>query len=337
VGLQLPDWLTEPLSWIGLDWPQADEEKLFEAGQAWIDFSTQLSPAAAHANSAATNVWSTNDGPASDAFKTWWNDDNGPNRRLADDMVAAMVIGGALILFAAITLALKIMFIVQLIILAVQVAVAIAAAIPSLGASTATIPAFIAATRLVCAKLIHRVVDDIIMKSIAKLLTKAKALLRKVARRAGRRTGPPAIDRLAAAVNRNVDTSAISPNPVWRADNRPLYRNDDRPMSEIFENGFGPRNTARTDLTRYVEMNESSAFVGTSYDDEIDMMRDYTYEIDAPGGVDVNQSMVNKNAPEQEVAFPGGVDRRFIKGGWEVEGGVKVGDYVPNPHYDGGG
>jgi len=42
MGLQLPGWLTEPLSWVGLEWPHADEVKLFEAGQAWMRFATTL-------------------------------------------------------------------------------------------------------------------------------------------------------------------------------------------------------------------------------------------------------------------------------------------------------
>jgi len=180
MGLQLPEWLTEPLSWVGLEWPQADEVKLFEAGQAWMAFAFRLQPIAAHANSAAADVWSNNEGPASDEFKRWWEDEDGPTKRLRDDQLAALLIGGALMIFAAITLVMKIMFIVQLIILAVQVAMAIAAAFATFGASTATVPGFIAATRIALTRLIRKVVDDVIKKSIKKLLDKAKQLLKKV-------------------------------------------------------------------------------------------------------------------------------------------------------------
>lgn len=186
MGLELPGWLTEPLGWIGLTWPEADEVKLFEAGQAWITFSGRLMSVAEGANQAAGDVWAKNDGESVDAFHRWWDKTDGPRLRLAEDVVAAGVIGSALIVFAAATLALKIAFIVQLVILAIEVAQAIATAFATFGATTAEVPGFVAATRVICRQLIKQVVEHV-TTVIKDILKKAKGLLKKVETRIAKR------------------------------------------------------------------------------------------------------------------------------------------------------
>ena len=180
MGIELPGWLTEPLSWITLEWPKADETKLFEAGQVWMNFGMAAIPIGQTATSAAENVWTINEGPQVEAFQNWWNDEDGPTKRLTEDGIGAMLIGAALILFAAITLAMKIAWIVALIILAAQVAMAIAASFATFGAASASIPGFIAVCRQVCVRLLRKVIDDVIKKSIRKLLYKAEKLFKKV-------------------------------------------------------------------------------------------------------------------------------------------------------------
>jgi hypothetical protein len=184
VGLTLPSELTEPLGWIGLTWPEADEELLFEAGQQWISFGQELAQVSLPADTAAGQVWATGQGEAVDAFQEWWTNQDGPQPRLAEDAAAAMLIGSALMVFAAITLALKIAFIIQLILLAIQVAQAIATAFATFGATTAEVPGFIAATRLICRKLIQQVINHI-TTVIKDILLKAKNLLKKVTTRRG--------------------------------------------------------------------------------------------------------------------------------------------------------
>jgi hypothetical protein len=195
MGLELPGWLTEPLGWIGLTWPEADEVKLFEAGQAWITFSGRLVSVAEGANQAAGDVWAKNEGESIDAFHHWWDKIDGPRMRLAEDIIAAGVIGAALIVFAAATLALKIAFIVQLIILAVEVAQAIATAFATFGATTAEVPGFVAATRVICRQLIKQVVKHV-TTVIKDILKKAKGLLKKVETRIAKRAERKAARRL---------------------------------------------------------------------------------------------------------------------------------------------
>ncbi len=189
--MQLPAALTEPLGWIGLTWPEADEEKLFEAGQRWITYGEQLRQISLAADRAAAQVWTGNEGDAVDAFRQWWSEDAGPELRLAEDADAAEIIGAALIAFAVVTLAMKIAFIVQLIILAIEVAQAIATAVVSFGATTAEIPGFVAATRYACRQLIKKVVTHV-QTVIKDLLRKAQNLLKRVKSRRGqpRQVGP---------------------------------------------------------------------------------------------------------------------------------------------------
>lgn len=233
MGLELPGWLTEPLGWIGLTWPQADEEKLFAAGTQWMSFGGRLQTAAATANGAAEQVWTQNEGGAVDAFHTWWTKDDGPQQRFAEDTVAAYVIGSALVVFAVATLALKIAFIVQLVMLAIAVAQAIAAAFVTFGATAAEVPGFIAATRVVCRQLIRQVVRHV-TTVIKDILKKAKALLKKVAKKGGRRAESRALRAgekdLAKAPLNDVDRAALrdyTTNDGYSTMN-PFLRNPDK-------------------------------------------------------------------------------------------------------------
>jgi hypothetical protein len=42
---------------IGLTWPEADEDKLYADGRAWIDYGSQLRAQAEQADTAARQVW----------------------------------------------------------------------------------------------------------------------------------------------------------------------------------------------------------------------------------------------------------------------------------------
>lgn len=179
MGIELPGELTEPLGWIGLIWPQADEDKLFEAGQTWISYGSTLRGQAQQAEATAQSVWSEHEGQAIDAFRTWWTAHNGPGANLPDNATAAELIGAGLIVMAGITLALKILFIAQLIILAIEVAQAIATAFATFGATTAEIPGFVAATRAICREALNKVIS-MVEKEIARLFEQAAKLFEKV-------------------------------------------------------------------------------------------------------------------------------------------------------------
>ncbi|WP_437098877.1 scabin-related ADP-ribosyltransferase [Streptomyces flavidovirens] len=144
-------------------------------------------------------------------------------------------------------------------------------------------------------------------------------------------------DPLAAATDRSVDLGRLGMPVVWRTEDQPLFRSDNRPPEEVFESGFDPLDPSKTDLAEYVDGSDPSAFVSTSYRDDIgdDFGGKYTYEIDVPGGIDVNRSLGDHPLSyEKEVAFPGGIRSEYIKGArpYDYRTG-EVGELIPNPNY----
>ncbi|XP_031638854.1 pierisin-like, partial [Contarinia nasturtii] len=121
-----------------------------------------------------------------------------------------------------------------------------------------------------------------------------------------------------------------------RSDRRQrLIRWDRRGPNEIFHHGFIPHVTnerpsfEETNLFSYAQSNVSSFFVSTSKTRfyQNGTRRDvwtprtsrintiYQYEIYAPGGIDVNESFGNRSPwpNQEEVAFPGGIRRRYVR------------------------
>lgn len=142
MGLQLPGELVSLLSMLGFTWPEADETKLFEMGNAWLSFASSHSGPLGDADGHAQRVWTANRGEDIEAFRVAWNQEDSPKVNLEDFGTAANIIGAGLMVCAAIVLALKINVIVHLTILAIQIAQAIATAAPTFGASLAEIPIF---------------------------------------------------------------------------------------------------------------------------------------------------------------------------------------------------
>ncbi|CAM5670688.1 Secreted protein OS=Streptomyces violarus OX=67380 GN=FHS41_007218 PE=4 SV=1 [Streptomyces violarus] len=64
----------------------------------------------------------------------------------------------------------------------------------------------------------------------------------------------------------------------------------------------------------------------------------FNYYVDAPGGVDVDKTIgdTHKWADQQEVAFPGGIARRYIVGVCPVDKQTRteiMSECESNPHY----
>jgi hypothetical protein len=181
VTITLPHELTEPLSWIGFVWPEADEDQLAADGQAWLDYGSKLRSHAEQANAAARQVWTDNYGESIDAFEQWWTGE-GPGKHLDKAATAVELIGGALVAMAGITVVLKLGYIAQLVALAVEVAQAIATATVSFGATLAEIPGWIALTRTACRVLLDKALA-MVEREVAALLKRAATLLEKAGAR----------------------------------------------------------------------------------------------------------------------------------------------------------
>ncbi|MEV6178085.1 ADP-ribosyltransferase [Streptomyces sp. NPDC052016] len=151
-------------------------------------------------------------------------------------------------------------------------------------------------------------------------------------------------DRIKAAADRRVDVGRITPQPVWRKSCGTLYRADGRGPSIVFEEGFRPKDVlnGQYDIEKYVLVNQPSPYVSTTYDHDLYKTwwkSGYNYYIDAPGGIDVNKTIgdTHKWADQVEVAFPGGIDRKYVIGVCPVNKTTKVeimSGCQSNPHYE---
>ncbi|QCD58353.1 ADP-ribosyltransferase [Streptomyces hawaiiensis] len=150
-------------------------------------------------------------------------------------------------------------------------------------------------------------------------------------------------DKAKAAADRRVDVGRITPDPSWRTTCGTLYRADGRGPSVIFEEGFHPKDVVngQYDLEKYVLINQPSPYVSTTYDHDLfkKWKSAFNYYVDAPGGIDVNQTIgdTHKWADQQEVAFPGGIARQYVIGVCPVDKQTRteiMSECESNPHYD---
>ncbi len=142
MGMTLPGELERLLNDLGYNWPEIDEQRLFELGQSWTAYGGQLQQISGDAERAAQEVWSGNSGEAIDAFKARWEHEKSPSEILKKGATAGHTLGAVLMVCAAVVLALKINVIVQLTILLIEIIEALATAGPTFGASLLEIPVF---------------------------------------------------------------------------------------------------------------------------------------------------------------------------------------------------
>ncbi len=161
MGMQLPGELVSVLGVLGFTWPEGDEEKLFELGNAWTRFAGSLTGQTADATAHAQNVWQVNVSDTTSAFEEAWKSAKGPINSLDDAARTCELIGVGLMVCAGIVLALKISVIVQLVTLVIEIAQAIATAVVTFGASLAEIPIFRAITKLILDQLLGLAISKV--------------------------------------------------------------------------------------------------------------------------------------------------------------------------------
>ncbi|MET9320119.1 hypothetical protein ABZX75_07985 [Streptomyces sp. NPDC003038] len=126
-----------------------------------------------------------------------------------------------------------------------------------------------------------------------------------------------------------VEAAARAEKWQWRKDSNTLWRGDTREnVQDLFEDGFTPRGEDVTPLAEYIVKGggQNSAHLSTSCEEWVaqkfatygQAKTGWVYEIDAPGGIDVNAT-ARANGYEspylwnKEIDFPGGVAGRYIK------------------------
>jgi hypothetical protein len=162
VGLQLPGEPVWLLGELGYNWPEADEQKLYEMGTTWITFGSSAQQAVQDLDAAAQQVWSINSGDDVEAFQKAWTAGDGTSASLTTMAQSCAVVGAGMLCAAAIVLALKINVIVQLVSLAIEIAQAIATSPATFGASLAEIPVFKIITGEILDLIIGQAIDAVL-------------------------------------------------------------------------------------------------------------------------------------------------------------------------------
>ncbi|SDD22042.1 hypothetical protein [Glycomyces harbinensis] len=160
MALMIPSELATLLGILGYEWPSSNEDMLMQTGEAWQDLSGKLSDIESEATTNAAQAWADQIGQDIEAFKAWWESEDGPADTLTQGATGAMIGGSGLMVASVIVLTLKIMIIVQLAILAVQIALAIAQAAFTFGASLAQIPIF----QQIARRIVGGIIDQVITK-----------------------------------------------------------------------------------------------------------------------------------------------------------------------------
>ncbi|GAA2136410.1 hypothetical protein [Glycomyces algeriensis] len=142
MGMDLPGELIGLLGMLGYEWPESDEESLFNLAGEWTGMADKITERVESLQSAARTLLESNSGAHIDAFQREWEAEESSPAALAESADPAYILNIGLIAMAGIVLALKVQVIVQLVILAAQIVWAIATAPVTFGVSLAQIPIF---------------------------------------------------------------------------------------------------------------------------------------------------------------------------------------------------
>jgi hypothetical protein len=108
--VNFPNGLAQPLSWVGMAWPEGDAARLAAAGDGWLTCASALRERCTNCDAAAATVWETNRGEGVDGFREWWTAPRGPSVNLAQAAEACALAGKALKAQAAAVAQLKVAY-----------------------------------------------------------------------------------------------------------------------------------------------------------------------------------------------------------------------------------
>ena len=105
--ITLPSNLTWALSYLGIYFPDSDEDKLKAMGESWGRFATTMDGLIADADRQAQAVKNDNKGEPIGAFWDAWSNANGPAQALRANADGARIIAAGLLTAGNIVIALK--------------------------------------------------------------------------------------------------------------------------------------------------------------------------------------------------------------------------------------
>lgn len=140
MAVMLPGEVAHFLQMLGFDWPEGNEDRVFEYAQQWMTFGGKVSQLSSGGEQIARQLGAQSDGAGFDAFRQRFDDHAGPTQVARDMGTGLQLGGGMLVVMAGAIVALKIVVVVQVVQFAITFAEAVAAAIPTFGASLSLIP-----------------------------------------------------------------------------------------------------------------------------------------------------------------------------------------------------
>lgn len=155
MAVMLPAEASKLLNELGFEWPEGNEDKVFDYGNRWMAYAGEVGGVVQTATEGANTALADNMGQAMDAFKTAFTKSEGVDDVARKLQFGANIMGGCLFLVGAAIIALKIAFVVNLVATVIQIASAIAAAVPTAGASLGWIPV----AKILCQKLLEMAIN----------------------------------------------------------------------------------------------------------------------------------------------------------------------------------
>jgi hypothetical protein len=179
VTLQLPPELAGILDRLGMQWPQFDEDRGYEAAQAWSDAITQLVQNAEQGNAAAQSVNFAVQSTTSQEFNDYWDKWTGGADAYYDGAVThAQKVAALLIQASDDAEWAKINIIAQLTLLAIQIGIDLALAFFTDGASLAEMFIAMGVTRALIARILENIVMGVLMTTLPDAVTDVVELAR---------------------------------------------------------------------------------------------------------------------------------------------------------------
>ncbi|MFD8565978.1 PE-PGRS family protein [Streptomyces sp. NPDC059639] len=204
MALMLPSEIEWVLDLLGYSWPDANEDKIHEAAQAWREFAEAVRQAQGTGTGAAQTVFATNSGEAVESFGEAWQKFSGAGGGYLDDAAqAAEILAFALDAVALVVVGSKIAVIAQLIALAIEIAAAQAAAPFTLGLSEIGAAGATQATRLIVRRLLDEL-KQLVIKTIKDAVEQASVkaikemiveVLKEAAVEAGKSAGQSIVEQ----------------------------------------------------------------------------------------------------------------------------------------------
>ncbi|MFI1400899.1 toxin glutamine deamidase domain-containing protein [Streptomyces sp. NPDC020681] len=164
----------------------------------------------------------------------------------------------------------------------------------------------------------------------------------------------PHVDPSVTAADATILRQGLAGGMRWRwpeAEPMDLHKFSRSDPREVFERGLLPKGRDLVHLIEHVYSNPpSTGYISTTRD--VDYLTQsvrndasaadllygsypWRYDVTVPGGIDVNATLglASPFPDQQEVAFPGGIHRQYIRGVQPLWNGHPYGPYIPSPAY----